>query len=200
MIWRLTENLKSNRVILRIKGLVGVLAPEINQPLRFQGQYADRESGLYYNLNRYYDPGVGLYLTEDPVKLDGGLNSYQYADGNSVLNIDPLGLKGMPGSATHSIGERAPEPIPKVDTAEPSIIEVNPKILVPTQGKDEMTGSVIKKVKKSIKNDGIDHGRPIYVWRNPLTNRLEIQDGHHRTAAALELKLDKVPIRVWGED
>uniref|UniRef100_UPI00398C5262 ParB N-terminal domain-containing protein n=1 Tax=Obesumbacterium proteus TaxID=82983 RepID=UPI00398C5262 len=42
--------------------------------------------------------------------------------------------------------------------------------------------------------------QPIDVWRNPKTGRLEIQDGHHRTIAALELKLDKVSIRVWGEN
>ncbi|WP_422527052.1 RHS repeat-associated core domain-containing protein [Serratia fonticola] len=75
-------------------------ARAINQPLRFQGQYEDKESGLYYNLNRYYDPGIGRYLTPDPVKLGGGLNSYQYVDGNPVGWVDPLGLKGMPGSET----------------------------------------------------------------------------------------------------
>ncbi|WP_317233308.1 RHS repeat-associated core domain-containing protein, partial [Serratia fonticola] len=55
-------------------------------------QYADKESGLYYNLNRYYDPGIGRYLTADLVKLAGGLNPYQYVDGNPVGWVDPLGL------------------------------------------------------------------------------------------------------------
>ncbi|HBE9083041.1 TPA: RHS repeat-associated core domain-containing protein [Serratia fonticola] len=66
--------------------------PKVNNPLRFQGQYEDTESGLYYNLNRYYDPGIGRYLTADPVKLDGGLNSYQHVDGNPVGWVDPLGV------------------------------------------------------------------------------------------------------------
>lgn len=60
--------------------------------LRFQGQYANEETGLHYNLNRYYDPRLGRYLTADPIKLAGGLNGYQYVDGNPVSWIDPLGL------------------------------------------------------------------------------------------------------------
>ncbi|MCK7431186.1 RHS repeat-associated core domain-containing protein, partial [Enterobacter chengduensis] len=63
----------------------------INQPLRFQGQYHDAESGLYYNRHRYYDPGVGRYLSPDPVGLDGGLNQYAYVP-DPLSWIDPLGL------------------------------------------------------------------------------------------------------------
>ncbi|PZA14266.1 hypothetical protein DNK49_22800, partial [Azoarcus communis] len=29
----------------------------VRQPIRFQGQWIDEESGLYYNRYRYYDPG-----------------------------------------------------------------------------------------------------------------------------------------------
>ena len=32
-------------------------------PLRFPGQYHDDETGLHYNLNRYYDPDTAVYLT-----------------------------------------------------------------------------------------------------------------------------------------
>ncbi|MFC0228837.1 RHS repeat-associated core domain-containing protein [Serratia aquatilis] len=86
-------------------------ASTLNQPLRFQGQYADEESGLYYNLNRYYDPGMGRYLTADPVKLDGGLNSYQYVDGNPVGWVDPLGLfkTDVTGAERSSVNTGTPQ-------------------------------------------------------------------------------------------
>ena len=61
------------------------------QPLRYAGQYADGETGLHYNLFRYYDPGIGRFITQDPIGLAGGLNLYQYAP-NPLSYIDPLGL------------------------------------------------------------------------------------------------------------
>ncbi|MGF6225531.1 RHS repeat-associated protein [Pseudomonas frederiksbergensis] len=68
---------------------------QLEQPLRFQGQYFDTESGLHYNRHRYYDPEVGRYLTPDPIKLAGGLNQYQYTP-NPTGWVDPLGLACLP--------------------------------------------------------------------------------------------------------
>ncbi|WP_434626329.1 RHS domain-containing protein [Pseudomonas sp. Z5-35] len=65
--------------------------PRLHQPLRFQGQYHDRESGLHYNRHRYYNPETGRYLTADPSKLAGGLNGYRYTL-NPTGWVDPLGL------------------------------------------------------------------------------------------------------------
>nr|WP_230945199.1 RHS repeat-associated core domain-containing protein [Burkholderia cepacia] len=42
------------------------------QNLRFQGEYLDRETGLHYNLFRYYDPDIGRFITPDPIGLSGG--------------------------------------------------------------------------------------------------------------------------------
>ena len=70
---------------------------KIDNPLRFQGQYFDAESGLHYNRHRYYNPDIGRYLTPDPVKLAGGINAYQYVP-NPTGWVDPLGLNTCPGA------------------------------------------------------------------------------------------------------
>jgi len=56
-----------------------------------QGQYLDRETGLHYNLFRYYDPDSARFTQQDPIGLAGGLNLYAYAP-NAFSWIDPLGL------------------------------------------------------------------------------------------------------------
>jgi RHS repeat-associated protein len=65
------------------------------QPIRFQGQYDDFETGLHYNRFRYYDPDLGRYVSQDPIGLMGGFNAYQYAS-NPTTWIDPSGLPGKP--------------------------------------------------------------------------------------------------------
>ena len=62
-----------------------------HQPLRYAGQYADSETGLHYNLFRYYDPQIGRFIVQDPIGLNGGWNLYQYAP-NPLGWIDPWGL------------------------------------------------------------------------------------------------------------
>ncbi|ECA8972393.1 hypothetical protein ETB55_19035 [Salmonella enterica subsp. enterica serovar Omuna] len=70
------------------------------QPLRMPGQYFDEETGLHYNLFRYYAPECGRFISQDPISIRGGLNLYRYAP-NPLRWIDPLGLAGNPATATH---------------------------------------------------------------------------------------------------
>ena len=50
-----------------------------HQLFRLQNQYADREMGLHYDLMRYYEPDAGRFVNQDPIKLKGGNNLYQFA-------------------------------------------------------------------------------------------------------------------------
>ncbi|MFC5770960.1 RHS repeat-associated core domain-containing protein, partial [Thauera sinica] len=59
--------------------------------LRFPGQYFDKESGLFYNWKRYYDPTIGRYISPDPIGLAGGLNLFGYAKQNPLTFTDPRG-------------------------------------------------------------------------------------------------------------
>lgn len=57
-------------------------------PFRYQGQYEDEETNLYYNRFRYYNPNNGNYLSQDPIKLKGGGRLYSYArDVNTSIDI-----------------------------------------------------------------------------------------------------------------
>ena len=64
----------------------------IEQDIRLPGQHHDKETGLYYNYRRYYDPAIGSYVNQDPIGLMGGMNGYGYVSGDPVNFVDPEGL------------------------------------------------------------------------------------------------------------
>jgi RHS repeat-associated protein len=62
----------------------------------YQTEYADATNnepgvGLQYLQQRYYDPVVGRFISQDSVGLAGGLNLYEYADADPVNGLDPSG-------------------------------------------------------------------------------------------------------------
>jgi RHS repeat-associated protein len=105
-----TDHLNTPRVVVDRQNRVrwrwlaepfGTSAPETNpsglgvftQNLRFPGQYADAESGLFYNYHRYYAAGGGGYTQSDPIGLAGGsVSTYGYGGGNPVSYTDASGL------------------------------------------------------------------------------------------------------------
>ncbi|MEJ2867664.1 RHS repeat-associated core domain-containing protein [Actinomycetospora sp. OC33-EN08] len=63
----------------------------VSTPLLFPGQYLDAETGLAYNLHRYYDPDTARYLSQDPLGLAPAPNPAAYVH-NPHTWTDPLGL------------------------------------------------------------------------------------------------------------
>jgi RHS repeat-associated protein len=71
---------------------VGTPTGSMTVNLRMPGQYFDTETGLFYNWNRYYSPAIGRYISSDPIGLDGGMNTFNYANASPVMYYDPEGL------------------------------------------------------------------------------------------------------------
>ena len=61
----------------------------------YTGHVSDAATGLDYMQQRYYDPGIGRFLSVDPVTADGGdmrhFNRYDYAYNNPYKFTDPDG-------------------------------------------------------------------------------------------------------------
>ncbi|WP_346833861.1 RHS repeat-associated core domain-containing protein [Pseudomonas koreensis] len=159
----------------------------LDQPLRFQGQYFDAESGLHYNRHRYYDPRLGRYLTPDPVKLAGGLNQYRYVP-NPTGWVDPLGLNSN-CPPPNKPGCEVPGGIvgAKVDEGEPQVPNlthgVDPKTLKRTHALMGKTSTrLVEKMRIEMGDIGFNREFPIDVAEHH--GNLYILDGHHRASAA----------------
>jgi len=63
-------------------------------PFQYTGRELDPETGIYYYRARYFDPSEGRFLSEDPIRLRGGVNFYAYTRNRSVLLTDPSGHQG----------------------------------------------------------------------------------------------------------
>jgi RHS repeat-associated protein len=74
-----------------VSGAVGV-------DLRFPGQMAQYESGLFYNWNRQYDPTIARYTQPDPLGMVDGPSRYAYVGNDPLQKVDPTGQFISPGA------------------------------------------------------------------------------------------------------
>jgi RHS repeat-associated protein len=67
---------------------------------RFQytGREFDLETAIYYYRARYYDPTVGRFISEDPIKFKSGIDFYAYVKDSAVNWRDPRGQAPDPGT------------------------------------------------------------------------------------------------------
>jgi len=66
----------------------------ITNPFRYTGREFDTETGVYYYRARYFDPGSGRFISEDPIRFGGdGPSFYVYVNNDPTDFVDPLGLK-----------------------------------------------------------------------------------------------------------
>jgi len=61
-------------------------------PFRFSTKYHDAETKLYYYGHRYYSPDYGRFISQDPIREDGGLNLYAFVNNNPTNYYDYLGM------------------------------------------------------------------------------------------------------------
>ncbi|MEA1950665.1 MAG: RHS repeat-associated core domain-containing protein [Planctomycetota bacterium] len=71
----------------------------IDHLFAYTGRLFDEATRLQNNLNRWYDPEVGRWLSEDPIGFAGGdENLYRYVANDPGNGIDPCGLWEWPWS------------------------------------------------------------------------------------------------------
>ncbi len=81
-----------------------------DMPLRFPGQYGDKETNLHYNYFRDYASELGRYTQSDPIGLEAGVNTYAYVENGPLRLTDFFGLmpEGERGKAGKPSGTANP--------------------------------------------------------------------------------------------
>ena len=75
--------------------------PGDQNPFRYCAEYFDKETGSVYLRARYYNPKLGRFKTQDPIR--NGLNWYTYCGNDPICFIDPSGLFSQTVDLTYRI-------------------------------------------------------------------------------------------------
>lgn len=84
----------TDRIEYSSYGTVTHRTSTIDTPFLYVGKYGVQTdaNGLLYMRARYYSPNMRRFLNSDPIRFDGGLNFFAYANGNPLGYNDPTGL------------------------------------------------------------------------------------------------------------
>ena len=144
---------------------------ELEQNLRFQGQYADSETGLHYNTFRYYDPQIGRFCTQDPIGLNGGFNLYQYVP-NPLSWVDPWGW--MPFWKPLKPDGMGHHPFPRAHANTHGFPELGTKLDSPSWFPNEIEGSdkLHQRFHDAIKKEGVPFNKKFEGTSDELVKKL----------------------------
>ncbi|MFQ5857789.1 MAG: RHS repeat-associated core domain-containing protein [Anaerolineae bacterium] len=112
-------------------------------PYTFTAREFDAETGLYLYRNRYYDPQVGRFLTEDPQAAEGVVNFYAYVGNNPIRFRDPFGLQPF----AEPIRDFKPNP-----TATEIALALTAPLVVAVAAEPTLVGATITAVNVAIAN------------------------------------------------
>jgi RHS repeat-associated protein len=76
----------------------------VTTPLGYDGQYTDSDTGLIYLRARYYDPGTGQFISNDPQVMETRA-PYTYASDNPLSMGDPTGLTPWSPQIKHAVAQ-----------------------------------------------------------------------------------------------
>ncbi|WIV21724.1 RHS repeat-associated core domain-containing protein [Pseudomonas sp. M2(2023)] len=143
----------------------------VEQNLRFQGQYYDVETGIYYNTFRYYDSQIGRFCTQDPIGLNGGLNLYQYVP-NPLSWIDPWGW--MPFWKPLKPDGMGHHPFPRAHANTHGFPELGTKLDSPSWFPNEIEGSdkLHQQFHDAIKKEGVPFNKKFEGTSEELVKKL----------------------------
>jgi RHS repeat-associated protein len=130
--------------------------------------------------------GIGGYLSE---KVNGS--------GSFDKNSDAFAVGSYAGVLSSGGVIKGAGNVAAKEVAELTIKQINPRNLISQQSKNEMSGSVIKRLVKDMKLNGFDQSQAITAVVR-ADGRLVISDGHHRAAAAIRAGIDKVPVDIYN--
>jgi RHS repeat-associated protein len=119
----------------------------VDEAFSYTGRWFDKATGLQNNLNRWYNPKTGRWMSEDPIGFEAGdANLYRYVGNSPTTHIDPTGQDlVVPGD------ELGPEPDWPMPDGSGRSHDIIPRVIPENWGKETLE-EALEDARKSIEN------------------------------------------------